>query len=196
MAGRPAPSAAPNENRGRSRHSSPVRLPIVSTTVDAHPSRPRGTQHATPSATRARPQSVAGSTGRLIHPASVMPGQVDLLSVAMKGLLLPCLDSPTRHQETLRADVYSVPAPTGETTGSFCARMRAKGCRPQPRHGSSAIAATADGFDDGHALHQRTGGVLLGSRRPRSSAPFLLPAQCDGESPPRQRLNWPPPQPN
>lgn len=94
----------------------------------------------------------------------------------MKGLLLPCVEV-ARQQETLRVERYSVPAPTGETTGSFCARMRAKEYRPKPRHGSSAIAATADGFDDGHALHQRTGGVFLCSRRPKPSASFLLPAQ-------------------
>lgn len=102
----------------------------------------------------------------------------------MKGLLVPCLGSPTRHQETLRVERYSVPAPTGGTTGSFCAQMRAKGYRPQPRHGSSAIAATADGSDDGHALPQLTGGVFLDSRRPRPSAPFsCLPETVDSMIP-------------
>ena len=55
--------------------------------------------------------------------------------------------------------------------------MRAKGFRPQPRHGSSAIAATADGFDDGHSLHQFTGGFFLDSRRPRPFGTFLLPVR-------------------
>lgn len=171
MAGRPAPSAAPRASRGRCRNSSPAPLPIVSTTVDAPP-RACG-EPSTPLLLQRVPVArIAGSTGRLTHPPSVMHEQLDLPSVAMKGPLVPCPDSRTRLQETLRVEWYSVPAPTGETTGSFCARMRAKGCRPQPRHGSSAIAATAVGFDDGHALHQCTGGVLLDSRRPRPSAPF------------------------
>ncbi|AKU14446.1 hypothetical protein AzCIB_4560 [Azoarcus sp. CIB] len=48
---------------------------------------------------------------------------------------------------------YSVPVPAGGTTGSLCARMCAEGCRPQPRHGSGAIADAASGFDDGRDCH-------------------------------------------
>jgi hypothetical protein len=176
MAGRPAPSAAPHASLGRSPNSSQARLPLVSPSYRPRSMRtPRAREEPStpsPSATRARRPHVAGSTGRPTHPPSGMHGQVDLLIVAMKGPLVPGFDNRTRHQETLQVEAYSVPAPTGETTGSFCARMRAKGCRPQPRHGSSAIAATADGFDDGHALRQLTGGVFLDSRRPWPSAPF------------------------
>jgi hypothetical protein len=182
MAGRPVPSAALHACRGRCRSRS---LPFSSyrpRSMRTPRARGEPSMHH-PSATRARRQRVAGSTGRLTRPPSVMPGKVDLLSVAMKGPLVPCLDSTTSPQETLRVEWYSVPAPTGETMGSFCARMRAKRCRPQPRHASTAIAATADGFDDGHALHQLTGGVFLDSRRSRPSAPFsCLPTQYDGES--------------
>jgi len=38
------------------------------------------------------------------------------------------------HPETLRGQRYSVPVPAGAKTGSLCARMCARRCRPQPRH--------------------------------------------------------------
>ncbi len=76
-----------------------------------------------------------------------------------------------------------MPVPAGETTGSFCARMRAEGFRPQPRHGPGAIADAATGSTDGHVLRQPTGGFLLASRRPeRSSAPF----SCLSDTPNRR----------
>lgn len=140
-----------------------------------------------PSATCARRRRFAGQTRRRIHPQSVPHGHSDLLvPAALKGPLVPCLDDRTSRQETLRVERYSVPAPTGETTGSFCTQMRAKGCRPQPRHGSSAIAATADGFDDGQSLHQLTGGFFLDSRRPRPSAPFSCLPEIAGLTNPRR----------
>ena len=140
---------------------------------------------------RIRVEWVAGSPWNRWSDAYGMGGQMtvesaDLLVFTSKGPLAPCLNSRSSRQETLRVERYSAPEPTGETTGSFCTQMRAKGFRPQPRQGSSVIAATADGFDDGHSLHQLTGGFFLNSRRPRPSAPFSCLLETVGSTKPRR----------
>ena len=51
-------------------------------------------------------------------------------------------------------------------TGSLCARIHARGFRPQPRNGPGAIADAANGFDDGLACLQPTGGLIPLRRSP------------------------------
>jgi hypothetical protein len=137
MAGRPAPSAAPRASRGRSRISSPAPLPIVSTTIDAHTSRPRGTQHA-PSFCNACPSPACRWVDEKADSSSVrIPGQVDLLSVAMKGPLVPCLDKRTRHQETLRVDGIQCRRPPAKQRVPFV-----RGCVPKdvdPSHDKGRV---------------------------------------------------------
>jgi hypothetical protein len=78
----------------------------------------------------------AASYGPLI--GSFRPSRRDLPATCARAARRP-----------LRGWRYSMPVPAGETSGSFCTQMRAEGFRPQPRHGSSAIADAANGFDDG-----------------------------------------------
>ena len=80
-----------------------------------------------------------------------------------------------RCQETVCGRRYSVPVPAGGTTGSLCVWIHARGCRPQPRNGPGEIADAANGFDDGLACLQPTGGLIS-----------LQPKPCEASAP----LSW------
>ncbi|CAI07506.1 hypothetical protein ebA2457 [Aromatoleum aromaticum EbN1] len=117
---------------------------------------PRGTpQHTSPSATVCASRCPAtGSRDEKAVPPQVAVAAtplIEMLPPMTRGLLTPGYAGEPSGDPSGRR--YSVPVPAGGTTGSLCARMCAEGYRPQPRHGSGAIADAASGFGDGRDCH-------------------------------------------
>lgn len=76
-----------------------------------------------------------------------------------------------------------MPVPAGETSGSLCVWMHARGFRPQPRNGPGAIAEAMNGFDDGLICQGNSRVVRLSSVGGPTASDFFLDRLMNQDQP-------------